>query len=244
MTILLLGGTYEGREIARALDLRGANFISSLSGATRSRAAIAGRLRVGGFGGDDGFRAFLSSEGISAIIDATHPFAARISERTARIARESDIPCLHVVRPEWTAQPGDNWTFVDDEAEVADLVPSGAVVFAATGRQTLARFANLGHAWLIMRQIDPPEAPFPYENGEFLVGRPPFSVADEIALFRQRRVDVLVAKNAGGEMSATKLIAARELGLPVILVRRPTPPAGERTGTVQGALDWLSGLDP
>lgn len=240
--ILLLAGTGEARDIAAGLAERRLPATASLAGATRAARAIALPTRVGGFGGEAAFRDYLLETGVTAIIDATHPFAARISARTARVAAALGLPCLAVLRPEWRPGPGDLWTPFDREEEVAAHVPIGATVFLATGRQTLEQFAGLAGRRVICRQIDPPTAPFPFEGGEFLVGRPPFSVEDERRLFSELGVDVLVVKNSGGAASATKLDAARALGLPVLMQRRPPPPSGARVETAAEALDWADRL--
>ncbi len=238
MTILLLGGTGEGRALAQALVERRVDIITSLAGATRARADLPGRVRVGGFGGEEECRKFLRDNSISRIIDATHPFAARISHRTARIAWDTGLPYVQLLRPEWRPGPGDRWTEIDDEAQVADHAQPGQTLFVATGRQTLDRYANLTHCTLIFRQIDPPDAPFPWPNGRYQIGRPPFSVADEVALFGELGVDWLVTKNAGAPMAASKLAAARELGIPVLMIRRPVQPDAPRVETVDQALAW------
>lgn len=242
MTMLLLGGTGEGRALAEALQARGIDAITSLAGATRDPAPVAGRVRVGGFGGEAGFREYLTAEAISAVIDATHPFADQISARTARVAGDLGLPYLQVLRPEWIAGPGDRWTHIDDETQAAAHVRAGQTLFIATGRQTLAKFAGLADCRLICRQIDPPDRPFPYGNGCYLVGRPPFSVDHEVALLRDLGVDWLITKNAGGAVPATKLTAARHLGVPVLMIRRPPQPDAERVETVAAALDWLDRL--
>ena len=155
------------------------------------------------------------------MLDATHPFAHRISARTANVCDESSIPYCQLLRPEWVAQKGDKWTHITCEEDAARHIETGATVFLATGRQTLDRFASLAHARLICRQIDPPDRPFPFPNGQFLVGRPPFPVEDEVNLFERLGVDWLVVKNAGGEASRTKLTVARQLGIRVAMIARP-----------------------
>ncbi|MGR3469158.1 MAG: precorrin-6A/cobalt-precorrin-6A reductase, partial [Shimia sp.] len=162
-----------------------------------------------------------------------------ISHRTARIAAEKGVPYLQVLREPWVATPEDQWSFIAAEADAIALIPKGARVFLATGRQTLGAFAGLQGRTLFCRQIDPPEEPFPFE-GEYIVGRPPFSVKDEVALFRRLRIDWLVVKNAGGAASATKLTAARQLGLPVAMIARPAQPDAPRVTTVEEAIAWLS----
>jgi precorrin-6A/cobalt-precorrin-6A reductase len=150
------------------------------------------------------------------------------------------VPYLRLERAGWTAGAGDRWTWVDDAAGAVAVIPAGASVFLATGRQTVAEFAGLaGEAWC--RVIDPPEAKFPLRRGGWVVGRPPFSVADEVALFRRLGVQWVVAKDSGAAEAEGKLAAARELGLPVAMIRRPAS-VGPRVETVEAALDWVARL--
>jgi len=236
MTLLLLAGSGQARVIAKALSNR--NIIASLAGATRAPRDLGVPTRIGGFGGAAGFEAFLEAEKISAVLDATHPFANRISLRTARICGARNIPYCQYLRPEWKPQDGDIWHLVQDETQVADLVTSGDTIFMATGRQTLHRYENLKDCHLICRQIDETDAPFPFPNGRFLIGRPPFSVKDEIALFRRLKIDWLVVKNAGGDAPRSKLEAARSLGIPVVMINRPEQPNALRVDTVEAAIEW------
>lgn len=242
MTVLLLAGTREAHDIARALAERGVSAVASLSGEARVPEPLALPTRTGGFGGAAGFRAFLEEHRVSALLDATHPFAARISRRSARICAELGLPYLYVLRPPWQAEHGDRWTFIDREEDAAAHVAKGATVFLTTGREGLERFANLRGRTLICRRIGGTEQPFPLPDGRFLEGNPPFSVAEERALFEDLGVDWLIVKNAGGEAPRSKLIAARQLGLPVILLNRPAPPEAPRVETVKAALDWVETL--
>lgn len=237
MTLLLLGGTGEARQIAE--QLRGTDAVISLAGATRTPDAQPLHTRVGGFGGAAGFRDYLQEAAITAVLDVTHPFAARITERTAQICQDVPMPYLQFLRPPWEAKPGDNWIEIEAEVEAADHIPKGSTVFLGTGRQTLERFANLAGHEVICRQIDPPENAFPFAGGRFLVGRPPFSVEDEVALFRKLGVDYLVVKNAGGAPSRTKLTAARQLGIPVLMIARPQGGNWPVVNTVDAALAWV-----
>ncbi|PUB19336.1 cobalt-precorrin-6A reductase [Yoonia sediminilitoris] len=240
MTLLLLAGSGEARRIAQALA--GTDVVASLAGATRDPVDLPIPTRTGGFGGERGFRAFLEAENITAVLDATHPYADRITRRTARVCAAQNIPYLQLLRPPWVAEPGDQWTEIACERQAADHIPPGATVFLGTGRQTLEGFANLTGRRIICRQIDPPSGPFPFEGGEFLVGRPPFSVQDEIALFKRLSVDWLVVKNAGGALSRTKLDAARALGIPVLLIARPPKGNWPTVATVEEALAWVHAL--
>lgn len=236
MTLLLLAGSGQARVIAEALDQL--STIASLAGATRTPRQLSVPTRHGGFGGEEGFLRFLKDNKITAVLDATHPFANHISHRTARLCKSRGLPFCQYLRPKWSPETGDIWHDIEDETEVAALATKGDTIFLATGRQTLYRYENLSHCRLICRQIDPPESDFPFPNGAFLVGRPPFSIDDEIALFRRLNVDWLVVKNAGGEAPRSKLNAARVLGLPVIMIKRPQQPDCMRVTTVQDAIKW------
>ncbi len=232
--MLILGGTAEAAALARAL----ADFevITSLAGRTRAPAALPGRVRVGGFGGAQGLADYLEAEGIDALIDATHPFAARISANAAEAVRLQPTPRLMLVRPEWAPQPGDRWRCVPSVAAAVDAVPSDARAFLAIGRQELAPFAARGDAWFLIRSVEPPDGLLPPHHA-VITARGPFRVEDEAALLDAHRIDVLVCKNSGGDDA--KLAAARRLGISVVLVERPVLPAGERVGTVEEAVIWL-----
>jgi len=243
MKLLLLAGSGEGRRISAALaEMPEIDVIASLAGAVRQPAKLAVATRIGGFGGDDGFRRFLRDEDINAVLDATHPFAARITDRTARICSDLKLPHAVVLRPEWQPQPGDDWRFFDHEEEAAAFIEQGATVFLGTGVNGLLGFANLQGRKVICRRIDEPRNPFPFPGGEYLVGRPPFSIEDEVTLFQRLRIDWLVVKNSGGTPSRSKLDAARQLGIRVALLRRPEPPKATILETVDAALEWVRGL--
>lgn len=238
MTLLVLSGTREGRDIAKSLHSKGAPLIASLAGATRSPRDQDVPTRIGGFGGADGFEAFLKEHKINAVLDATHPFASEISARSAQICARLTIPYCIYARPAWTPTPQDKWTVLTQEEDASDHIAKGSTVFLATGRKTLERFGNLASCRLICRQIDPPTGPFPFPNGEFLIGRPPFSIADEVALFKSLEVDWLIVKNAGGTSSFSKLDAARALGLKVGMIKRPALPAAFSVSSIDQAIAW------
>lgn len=241
MSLLVLAGTREARQVLWALTETGRPVVASLAGATRRPEPLPVPTRVGGFGGAAGFRAYLAEAGITAVLDATHPFAERISERTARLCAEQGLPYCQVLRPPWQAGAGDAWTRVAAPEDVARAAGAARVVFLATGGGALDRYAGLAGRRVIARQIDPPTAPFPFEGGEFLISRPPHDAAAEAALFKELGVDLIVAKNAGGPASG-KLVAARRMGLPVVMIDRPAPPDAPRAETVAAALDWVAGL--
>jgi len=242
VTLLLLAGAGEAQQIARALADRGIDAVMSYAGGGRVLPDAGLPTHQGGFGGEAGFCAFLDEHHITAVLDATHPFAHRITGRTARICKARGLPYCQLLRSEWLPEAGDQWVFLDRAEEAADHIPEGAVVFLTTGRGMLKGFANLQGRQLICRQIDPPEEEFPLPNGRYLTGTPPFSVEDEVALFQQLGVDWLIVKNDGGEAPRSKLIAARRLGLPVAVLNRPPQPDAFRVKTVDAALEWVQSL--
>ncbi len=243
MKLLLLAGTSEARRLAQALaGMPEIKVIASLAGVTREPLDLPVPMRSGGFGGRDAFRKYLQDQGFDTVVDGTHPFAQIISKRCYEVAQELDIPHLQILRPAWEAEAGDLWTFIDDESEAARHIPLGATAFLATGRQTLHRFENLTGRQIICRQIETSEGEFPFEGGEYLIGRPPFLVEEEVELFTRRKVDWLVVKNAGGMLSRSKLVAARQLKIPVLLINRPPLLPCKRVETDKAALTWVRGL--
>ncbi|MWB79584.1 cobalt-precorrin-6A reductase [Pseudooceanicola sp. 216_PA32_1] len=236
--ILVLAGTAEGRAVASALAAEGADAMASLAGVTRAPLRPEGRLRIGGFGGDAGFRSFLRDHAVRAVLDATHPFAARVSARTARICAEMALPHAILDRPAWQPGPGDRWSGVASPEALEGVIPAEARVFLAVGRQDLPRYAALRRNPVVIRAIEPVAAPgFP--RAEMLTSRPPWEVAEDLALLRDRRIDWIVTKNAGGQGASAKLEAARILGLPVAMIARPPLPQGASVlSSVAAALTW------
>jgi precorrin-6A/cobalt-precorrin-6A reductase len=237
--VLVLGGTGEARRLAAALVAVGTDVLSSLAGRVADPVLPEGDVRIGGFGGPEGLTAWLAEHRPRAVVDATHPFAARITASAAAAAAARRVPLLRLQRPGWTPGPGDDWRFVDSLAQAAEAVAGNRNVFLTTGRQGVGAFAELPGRVLV-RSVDPPDEPLP-AGATLLLDRGPFSVADELALMREHAVDVLVTKDSGGHMTAAKLTAARELGIPVVLVRRPPLPDGVPTvATVAEALAWVT----
>jgi precorrin-6A/cobalt-precorrin-6A reductase len=236
LRVLVLGGTAEARELAGAVPV-----ISSLAGRTSAPRLPAGEVRIGGFGGADGLAGFLREQRIEALVDATHPFAARISAHAATAAEATGVPLLVLRRPGWAAGPGDDWHRVPDLAAAAALLPRlGERVFLTTGRQGIAAFTGLDECWFLARSVEPPAPPMPARLA-VLLDRGPFSLDGERRLLREHHIDVLVSKDSGGP--AAKLTAARERGIPVLLIDRPTaPPAAATAGTVAEAVAWLDRL--
>ncbi|WP_427890221.1 cobalt-precorrin-6A reductase [Kribbella sp. GL6] len=236
MRVLLLGGTGEARELARLLVADGIEVVTSLAGRTIGARRPEGAVRVGGFGGVDGLVTWLQANPVDVVVDATHPFAAQMTANAAAASTQLDLPFLVLHRPGWTS--GDDWHWVDTPAAAAELLPElGSRVFLTIGRQGLDAFASTG-LWTLARCVDPPE-PRPAWC-ELLLARGPFSVTDEVRLLMQHRIDVLVTKNSGGPATAAKLEAAQQLHLPVVVIRRPTLPAGlDVVTSPDQALAWV-----
>ncbi|BBG01495.1 MULTISPECIES: cobalt-precorrin-6A reductase [Pseudonocardia] len=243
-TVLVLGGTTEGRAAAAELAARdGVRVISSLAGAVRSPRLPDGEVRIGGFGGADGLARYLRAERVSAVLDATHPFAATMTANAAAACATTGTPLVVLRRPGWTAGPGDRWHRVGSVAAAAAALPallpgpSGRVLLT-TGRGGLAEFAALDAAFWI-RSVDPPGPPLPRRH-TLLLDRGPFTLDSERELLAGVRPDVLVTKDSGGDATAAKLVAARERGITVVVVDRPGLPPGVRgTDTVGRAIALL-----
>ncbi|MDT7798097.1 MAG: precorrin-6A/cobalt-precorrin-6A reductase [Actinomycetota bacterium] len=235
--ILVLGGTGEARKLASVLTDRGVRVVSSLAGRVARPRLPVGEVRVGGFGGPEGLAAYLRENDVRAVVDATHPFAERIGANAAKAAELTKIPLLRLARPGWEGGEGDLWHWADDLADAARKLPDlGKRVFLTSGRQGLPAFAHLDDLWFLIRCVDPPEPPLPRHH-ELLLARGPYEVDSERELLT--RVDVLVTKDSGGTLTSAKLTAARELGVPVLLVRRPPRPVTETAETVPEAVEWV-----
>ena len=241
MRVLLLGGTAEARELAARLVAGGADVTSSLAGRVARPRLPVGQVRIGGFGGVEGLRAHLAEESYDVVVDATHPFAARISAHAA--AACGDVPLLRLQRPGWAHEAdADGWHWVRDHDEAAAATARlGERPFLTVGRQPLPAFAGplADHAALV-RVVDEPDAPLP-RHWRLLLSRGPYSLDAEVAAMRDHSADVLVTKDSGGAHTRAKLDAADALAVPVVVVRRPPAPPG--VGTVTGvdeALSWVA----
>jgi len=236
--ILVLGGTGEARQLADRLDRQGLEVMTSLAGRVSNPRLPAGRVRLGGFGGPDGLAQWLGRHGVSAVIDATHPFAQRISASAREACASLQIPLLRLERPGFEEEPGDQWIRVRDLDQAAEVLPAhGERVLLTTGRQGLAAFAGVSQCWFLIRCVDPPAPPLPARH-QLLLDRGPYTVGGELALIDRHRIDVLVTKDSGGAMTQAKLEAARERGLPVVVVQRPPRPGADAVKSVDEALSW------
>jgi precorrin-6A/cobalt-precorrin-6A reductase len=241
MRILILGGTAEARGLAERLAGRSDLAVTlSLAGRTAAPARQPVPVRIGGFGGAGGLADYLSAEGIDALIDATHPYAAVISANAARAARLTGVPLLALRRPSWLPVPGDRWIEVEDvPSAVTALGAAPRRVFLALGRKELAPFVAAPQHRYLVRSVDPVDPPLAVPHAAYVTGRGPFTEIDERALLLTHGIEVVVAKNSGGTATYGKIAAARGLGLAVIMQSRPPLPEVSAVETVEDALAWL-----
>ncbi|TYB55977.1 cobalt-precorrin-6A reductase [Nonomuraea sp. PA05] len=260
--VLILGGTAEARALAASLASRpGLHVVSSLAGRVSNPRLPVGEVREGGFGGAEGLAAFLTEERIDALVDATHPFASRMTASAAAASAATGVPLLVLRRPGWQESDGDAWQRVNSLHDAAALLATGAWrtpalaapatiadreaaaptrVFLTTGRRSLPLFTGLPGVWLLARSVDPPEPPIP-PNVHILLARGPYTPEGERTLIRRHHLNVLITKDSGGDLTSAKLTAARDLALPVIMVNRPPlPPGVHLVDTVAAATSWAA----
>ncbi|MCC6863855.1 MAG: cobalt-precorrin-6A reductase [Rhodobacteraceae bacterium] len=238
--ILLLGGTTEASLLARELATKGFNAIFSYAGRTNAPISQPLPTRIGGFGGSEGLKHYLQIEAITHVIDATHPFASRISSNVVTACKETQTSLIAFERPPWSATTTDRWIHVPNlEAAVNALSNEPARVFLAIGKQALQAFAIKPQHHYLLRLIDEPEAPIPLPDYTVIIAKGPFTKDADITLLRDHAITHIVAKNAGGTGTRAKLDAARTLGLPVIMIDRPTTPFRPVARTVTDIMVWL-----
>jgi precorrin-6A/cobalt-precorrin-6A reductase len=236
--ILILGGTTEARQLAACLAGRTDLAVTlSLAGRTAVPALQPVPVRVGGFGGAEGLADHLAAEHVDVLVDATHPFAAAISANAARGARLANVPLIALRRPPWAPVTGDRWTMVRDAADaVTALGTASRKVFLALGRKEIAPFAAAPQHHYLIRSVDPVDPPLQVPHAVYLTGRGPFAEAEEHDLLARHEIEIVVAKNSGGAAAHGKIVAARALGLAVIMLMRPVLPPAAAVETVDEAV--------
>ncbi|MCF8610585.1 cobalt-precorrin-6A reductase [Gordonia sp. HY285] len=227
--VLVLGGTGDARAVAAALVDDGVDLVSSLAGRVQSPRLPVGEVRIGGFGGRDGLADYLRGNGVRVVVDATHPFAARITPNAVAACAAAGVAYLRVARPAWEPEPADRWTRVPDVNAAATVVAArGGRVFLTTGRQDVGAFACVDDAWFLIRVVDAPDTELPPHH-ELLRSRGPYTVESERELLERHAIDLLVTKNSGGPLTSAKLRAAAERGIEVVVVDRPSEPTSIET---------------
>ncbi|MEM1377466.1 MAG: cobalt-precorrin-6A reductase [Pseudomonadota bacterium] len=220
--ILILGGTKEAAELAMKLVAEHGDeaVTTSLAGRTKEPKPVAGQVRIGGFGGAEGLAKYLTQNGITKLIDATHPFAKTISANAKRAADMTGVPIETRERPPWERQVGDQWIEVTSLGDAIQFIPDGARVLLAIGAQHIGEFSGMADATLLARTVDPPRPGRHSFIDHWIIGRPSENWRDEAELFVKHQITHIVCRNSGGTGAYAKIEAARELGLPVIIVRR------------------------
>lgn len=241
LRILLLGGTTEATALAERLAGEpGISATLSLAGRTSNPTASPLPTRVGGFGGIEGLANYLARENVDLVIDATHPFAARISANAVAAGAETGVPVLAVERPPWTSVDGDNWIEHDSiDAAIAALPAPPQSVFSALGRQAIDALTRAPQHRYLIRVVDPVDPPADLPHATFIAARGPFRMEDDADLFKRHSIRYLLAKNAGGTATYAKIEAARQLGITVHMVRRPVIPARTTVQSANEALAWI-----
>jgi len=241
MRILILGGTAEARALAQALAARAEYEATvSLAGRTAQPLPQAAPVRSGGFGGAEGLASYIRDARIDVLIDATHPFAAAISANAVRAAESANVKLLALRRPPWSKIAGDTWTEVESvEQAVSALGQARKRVFLALGRNELQPFTAAPQHSYLVRSVDPVDPPLAVPDAAYIAARGPFSENEDRALLARHNIEVIVAKNSGGEATYSKIAAARALHLPVIMLKRPALPDVDSVATVEEVLDVL-----
>jgi len=244
-TVLILGGTGDARRLADNLvEQHGESLrvITSLAGRTTSPRQPSGEIREGGFGGTEGLAKYLNDSPVDMLVDATHPYAAQISEHATNAASMAGVPHLLFMRPEWSEQASDDWMHVTSMTAAADaLSVSAQIALITTGIQNLDAFTDVQGPKLLVRLLEQPKSPLPFENSEIIIGRPPYTLDGELALFKLMGIDTLVTKNAGGDATVAKVDATRQLGVRVIMIDRPPLPQDARiVDDITQAQTWIS----
>ncbi|MEM9012006.1 MAG: cobalt-precorrin-6A reductase [Pseudomonadota bacterium] len=243
--LLVLAGTAEARALCTALANHPAwEVIAALAGATDAPAALPVETRTGGFGGAAGLAEWLRRERIAAIVDATHPYAARISANAVEAAARAGLPLLRLERPPWIRPANAIWHEVANLEAAAAAVPSGARALLSTGARDLGPFAARADVWWLLRAISPPGGDFPLPQGVAIPARLPLVSAEEEELMRAHRISHLVTRNAGGDATRAKIDAAARLGLTTVILIRPALPPANTVKTVADAQTWLAEVLP
>lgn len=239
--LLVLGGTTEATALCRVLAERGLQATISFAGRVARPVRQPLPQRVGGFGGVEGLVSYLRAQNISHVVDATHPFAAQMSRNAVTACAHAGVPLVALTRAPWVAEPEDRWTSVPDmDAAVDALERPKEHVILAIGRMHLMDFAPHPQHFYLLRLVDPPEITPPFPDHRIVVDRGPFSLQGDLDLIRAHHISLVVSKNSGGTGAYAKLLAARRMGVPVIMIDRPQLPKRQELHSAEAVLDWVA----
>ncbi len=245
VTLLILGGSAEAATLAQAAVERFGKtmrVLTSFAGRTAAPKKTAGEMRVGGFGGVEGLTDYLQAENVRLVIDALHPFATTMARHAVEACEAASVPRLALRRAPWIAQASDQWLEVADASQAAQLLSLRGVkrVFLASGLKDMAAFAGLPNIWFLVRLADPPPQPLPLECHGTIYARGPFDAGQDELLLQRHGIEAVVSKNSGGKASVAKIVAARALNIPVVMIAPPAPPPGEVASAVPAAVAWIA----
>ncbi|MDQ0507159.1 cobalt-precorrin-6A reductase [Xanthobacter agilis] len=239
--LLILAGTTEAAALARSVVQAGLSGTVSFAGRVERLPPQPLPQRVGGFGGVEGLAAYLRAHRVTHVIDATHPFAARMSANAIAACAQTGVPLVALTRAPWAPVPGDRWIRVCDIAgAVAALERPAARVMLAVGRMHLAEFAPNPQHFYLLRLVEAPKEAFPFPDHHVVVDRGPFSAQADRCLMEGHDISLVVSKNSGGTGAYAKIAAARALGLPVIMIDRPAQAPRAEVESVEAVLDWVA----
>ncbi len=219
--ILILGGTKEASELAKTLVLQGHEVTTSLAGRTREPKPVAGKTRIGGFGGAEKLAKWIADNTITRVIDATHPFATRISENAEIACKIANLPLQKQTRQPWRAEPEDTWLEVQNLEQAAQQIPANARVLLALGSQHLSAFSTRNDVHFVVRMVDAPSAPLNLSDHQLIRGLPSPDWQQEAELLKKHAISHILCRNSGGTGAYAKIVAARELAIPVIIIKMP-----------------------
>lgn len=237
---LILGGTTEATALCKALSEAGQSGTISLAGRVARPARHPLPQRIGGFGGVEGLIQYISDNAITHLIDATHPFATQMSSNAVQACQAVNIPLIALTRAPWQVEQGDNWINVPDiPAAVAALDIPHERIMLAVGRMHLSQFAPNPQHFYLLRLVDAPSVPLSFPDHVAVIDRGPFTAEDDLALMRTHSISRVVSKNSGGNGARSKLLAARRLNIPVVMIDRPNLPPRKEAVDVAEVLAWL-----
>lgn len=239
--LLVLGGTTEATALCRAMSEAGIQGTISLAGRVARPVRQPLPQRIGGFGGASGLAGYLRTNAITHVVDATHPFAAQMSRNAIAACTETQVPLVTLTRAPWTTTPGDRWTCVPDIAGAVNALDRATMrVMLAIGRMNLPAFAPHPQHFYLLRLVDAPDIPPPFPRHHTIVDRGPFTSESDLALMKHHQIELIVSKNSGGTGAYAKIIAARQLDIPVIMIDRPHLPPRRECHDVASVLDWIT----
>ena len=239
--ILIIGGTQEGNKLANYFKEHNLEYIISYAGVVEEVYKKKFKKRVGGFGGKIGIFNFIKQNKITHVIDASHPFSQKISLNTYNVCKSYNIPIITYTRKPWFERKNDNWIKVGDFNESADYLKGEAKnVFLAIGKKNLQVFKKYPQHCYLLRVINNQDINNLFPNQKCIAYNSKLNVEEEIKILKKYKIEVIVSKNSGGNLAYNKIIAARKLKIPVVIISRPKSLRSKKIYTLESLLEWLN----